>query len=151
MRCSCLSTQVMVATLLPALVKIERKAVLLKAKQLQKKPLGYGIEKSDQNNRKFRIPDFFPEKCKFFPMNATNLSLDMREMHQQWCWIPAQPISIPPLTFRTCPVIYPASSEARNFTAWATSMSDPACPKGIISFTLDLSSAESVSVMAVSM
>ena len=36
------------------------------------------------------------------------------EIHQPQS---AYPIKMPPLTFSTCPVIYPASSDARNFTA----------------------------------
>src|SRR5205807_10356896 len=60
------------------------------------------------------------------------------------------PISIPPFTLSTCPVMYAASSDARKRTACATSISVPARPSGIISFTLFFRSAERPSVMAVS-
>ena len=40
-------------------------------------------------------------------------------------------IAIPPSTFNTCPVIYPALSDARNQTASATSSGFPKLPSGI--------------------
>src|SRR5690606_9407035 len=40
-------------------------------------------------------------------------------------------VYMPPLTARTCPVIYAASSDARKHTAAATSSGDPIRPTGI--------------------
>src|SRR5271157_3190960 len=63
----------------------------------------------------------------------------------------AQPIRIPPFTFSTSPVMYPASSDARNLTACATSKSLPPWPRGMFFLMLSFNSADRAAVMAVSM
>src|SRR5206468_7512963 len=60
------------------------------------------------------------------------------------------PISIPPLTFSTCPVIYEASSDARKLTALATSSVLPTLPSGIIFTAVCLNSSLSTAVIPVS-
>jgi hypothetical protein len=64
---------------------------------------------------------------------------------------PHPPMNIPPFTSSTCPVIYAAASEARNFTACATSRSVPRRPSGICVSIAALTFSSSTAVMGVSM
>src|SRR6478609_2793265 len=57
---------------------------------------------------------------------------------------------IPPLTARTCPVIYDASSEARKLTAAATSAGEPILPIGICDAQSVLADSVIAFVMSVS-
>ena len=61
------------------------------------------------------------------------------------------PMNIPPFTSSTWPVIYAAASEARNFTACATSRSVPRRPSGICASIAALTFSSSTAVMGVSM
>ncbi len=61
------------------------------------------------------------------------------------------PISMPPFTFSTWPVIYDASSDAKNATAPASSSGVPTRPNGICFTAFCLKSSLKTAVMAVSM
>ena len=58
---------------------------------------------------------------------------------------------MPPLTSSTWPVIYEASSDARNATQLATSSGEPIFPSGIIFRALSFNSSDSTAVIEVSM
>ena len=60
-------------------------------------------------------------------------------------------MNIPPFTSSTCPVIYPAPSDARNPTDCAISASVPARPSGIVAIIAARCFSSSTAVMAVSM
>src|SRR6202007_2715188 len=58
---------------------------------------------------------------------------------------------IPPFTLRTWPVMYPASSLARNTIATATSRAEPMRPSGMRVFNSSFTLSGSTSVIGVSM
>ena len=58
---------------------------------------------------------------------------------------------MPPLTASTCPVMYPAASDARKHTAAATSSGVPKRPSGIADAQLAWASVLMSRVMSVSM